>query len=184
MADSIGMVECTSIAIGHEVEDAMLKAGEVELVLARTICSGKFAVMVQGDVGAVQAAVEAGRDEAREGIIDSFVIPSVHPDVFPALGQSMTLDPAKVGAMGVIETFSAASAIEAGDAAVKAGNVQLFRIYLAMAIGGKGYVQVTGDVAAVEAAVADGVAVASKKGLLVARAVIPRPRPELFREFV
>ena len=184
MPDAIGMVECTSIAIGHEVEDAMLKAGPVELVLARTICSGKFAVMVRGDVGAVQAAVGAGEDAAREGMIDSFVIPNVHPAVFPALGQAIALDPAQVGAMGIIETFSAAAAVEAGDAAVKAGNVELFRIYLAMAIGGKGYVQVTGEVSAVEAAVADGVAKAAQKGLLVAKTVIPRPRPELFREFV
>jgi microcompartment protein CcmL/EutN len=62
--------------------------------------------------------------------------------------------------------------------------VELFRIYLAMAIGGKGYVQVTGEVSAVQAAVTEGVAAASKKGLLVARTVIPRPRMELFREFV
>jgi bacterial microcompartment shell protein len=184
MAESIGMVECTSIAIGHEVEDAMLKAADVELVLARTICSGKFAVLVRGDVGAVTASIDAGVDAAREGLIDHFVIPSVHPSVFPAIGQSVALAPEQVGAMGVIETFSAASAIEAGDAAVKAGNVELFRIYLAMAVGGKGYVQVTGEVSAVEAAVASGVEVASRKGLLVARCVIPRPRPELFREFV
>lgn len=184
MPESIGMVECTSIAIGHEIEDAMLKAGPVELVLARTICSGKFAVMVRGDVAAVEAAVAAGTDAAREGLIDAIVIPNVHAQVFPALGQSVTLDPGRVGAMGVIETFSAAAAVEAGDAAVKAGNVELFRIYLAMAIGGKGYVQVTGDVAAVTAAVAEGAARASEKGLLVAKTVIPRPRPELFREFV
>jgi microcompartment protein CcmL/EutN len=184
MPDSIGMVELTSIAIGHEVEDAMLKAGAVELVMARTICSGKFAVMVQGDVAAVEAAVAAGVDTSREGLIDDFVIPNVHPAVFPALGQSVSLDQKKVGAMGVIETFSAASAVVAGDAAVKSGNVELFRIYLAMAIGGKGYVQVTGEVSAVEAAVAAGVEAASAKGLLVARSVIPRPRAELFREFV
>ena len=53
-----------------------------------------------------------------------------------------------------------------------------------MAIGGKGYVQVTGEVSAVEAAVAEGAAAAAAKGLLVAKTVIPRPRPELFREFV
>jgi microcompartment protein CcmL/EutN len=184
MPDSIGMVELTSIAIGHEVEDTMLKSGAVELLMARTICSGKFAVMVKGDTGAVQAAVGAGVDTAREGLIDSIVIPNIHPSVFPALGQSVALQQDEIGAMGVIETFSAAAAVEAADAAVKAGNVTLFRVYLAMAVGGKGYVQVTGDVSAVRAAVEEGCVAASRKGLLVARTVIPRPRPELFREFV
>lgn len=184
MPDSIGMVELTSIAIGHEVEDAMLKSGAVELLMARTICSGKFAVMVKGDTGAIQAAVGAGVDTAREGLIDHIIIPSIHPSVFPAIGQSVALDASQVGAMGVIETFSAAAAVEAADAAVKAGDVTLFRVYLAMAIGGKGYVQVTGEVSAVRAAVEEGAAAASRKGLLVARVVIPRPRAELFREFV
>jgi microcompartment protein CcmL/EutN len=53
-----------------------------------------------------------------------------------------------------------------------------------MAIGGKGYVMLTGDVASVEAAVSAGATVASEEGILVARAVIAAPRKELFREFV
>ena len=40
--------------------DAMLKAADVDLVLSRSICSGKYMVMVRGDVAAVQAAVSAG----------------------------------------------------------------------------------------------------------------------------
>ena len=53
-----------------------------------------------------------------------------------------------------------------------------------MAIGGKGFFQVTGDVDAVRAAVHAGVEVASSHGLLVSQIVIPAPRAELFREFI
>ena len=60
----------------------------------------------------------------------------------------------------------------------------LFRIHLAMAIGGKGFVLMTGDIASVEAAVAAGAAVASDEGILVGKAVIPAPARELFREFI
>ncbi|HOG28006.1 MAG TPA: BMC domain-containing protein, partial [Vicinamibacterales bacterium] len=70
------------------------------------------------------------------------------------------------------------------DAAVKAANVVLFRIHLAMAVGGKGFVVLTGDIASVEAAVAAGAAVASGEGILVGKAVIPGPAKELFREFM
>ena len=38
----------------------MLKAAAVDLLLSRSICSGKYMVMVRGDVSAVQAAVSAG----------------------------------------------------------------------------------------------------------------------------
>ena len=57
---SIGLIELSSIAAGFQVTDAMLKAAAVDLVLSRSICSGKYMVMVQGEVAAVQAAVSAG----------------------------------------------------------------------------------------------------------------------------
>ena len=74
--------------------------------------------------------------------------------------------------------------VDVADIAAKAAAVTLFRIHLAMAIGGKGYVMLTGDIASVEAAVSAGATVATEEGILVARAVIAAPRKELFREFV
>ncbi|MGB9692128.1 MAG: BMC domain-containing protein [Candidatus Sumerlaeaceae bacterium] len=184
MTDAIGMVECSSIAMGFEVEDAMLKAAEVQLLVARTICSGKFLVAVGGRVADVQSSVRAGVAAASEGIIDHIVIPNIHPSVLPAITGSVELKPEEARALGIIETFSAASAVEAADAAVKAGSVTLFRIHLAMALGGKGFVLVTGDVAGCRAAVEAGAEVAAEHGLLVNRVVIPGPRRELFREFI
>ena len=182
--NSIGLVESSSIAIGFEIEDAMLKAAQVELILARTICSGKFLVVVGGDVADTLAAVQAGRAAARGALIEARHIPRVHPDVFPAISCAVELTPDQARAIGVVETFSASSIIECADAAAKAANVKLFRIHLAMAIGGKGFFSLTGDVAAVEAAVAAGAAVASESGILVATAIIPGPRRELFSEYI
>lgn len=184
MPDAVGMVECSSIAMGFEVEDAMLKAAEVQLLVARTICSGKFLVAVGGKVADVQSSVNAGVAAAREGIIDHIVIANIHPAVLPAITGSVELQAEQARALGVIETFSAASAVEAADAAVKAASVTLFRVHLAMALGGKGFVLVTGDVAACRAAVEAGAEVASESGLLVNKVVIPGPRHELFREFI
>jgi len=92
------------------------------------------------------------------------------------------LDLRETKALGIVETFSASSIIEVADAAAKAANVTLFRIHLAMAIGGKGFVLMTGDVASVQAAVDAGAKVAGAEGMLVSKVVIPAPRPELFRE--
>ena len=52
------------MATGFLVEDMMLKAGSVQLLLARSICSGKFLIVVAGDVTSVQAAL-AGRRRRR-----------------------------------------------------------------------------------------------------------------------
>ena len=74
--------------------------------------------------------------------------------------------------------------IEAADAAAKAAKVQLLELRLAMALGGKAFVTLTGDVAAAQAAVDAGAAVVASKGLLVNKVVIPAPRRELLSEIV
>jgi microcompartment protein CcmL/EutN len=184
MADAVGMIEVSSIAKGHEAQDEMLKAADVELLVARTICSGKYIVIVGGDVAAVHAAVEAGRAVADGVLIDETIIPNVHPAVFPALANCVPLPEESVKALGIVETFSAASIVECADAAAKAAEVALFRIHVAMAIGGKGFFMLTGDVSATRAAVEAGAEVASQHGILVATTVVPNPRRELFREYI
>jgi len=180
--NSIGLIEVASIATGYLAQDAMLKAADVQLLLARTICSGKYLVVVGGDVAAVSAAVDAGAGRCDGSLIEKRVITHVHPDVFPAIGMSVEAAPGR--ALGVIETFSASSIIDVADAAAKCADITLLRIHLAMALGGKGFVLLTGDIASVEAAVAAGAQLAAEDGILVGRAVIAAPSKELFREFV
>ncbi|MFH0793223.1 MAG: BMC domain-containing protein [bacterium] len=182
--EAIGLVELSSIAIGHVVQDAMLKAANVDLLMARTICSGKYIVVVGGDVAACTSAVEAGVDVSGDALIEDRLIPRLHPSVFPALSQSVELKPEQARAMGIVETFSASSIIDCADAAAKAADVILYRIHIAMAIGGKGFFLLTGDVAACKAAVEAGAAMASKLGMLVSKVVIPGPRIELFEEYI
>jgi microcompartment protein CcmL/EutN len=179
---AIGIVETSSIAKGFQIADTILKAANVEIVLNRTVCPGKYVVLVGGDVDAVQSSVSAGVHVGDHAVVDSFVIPNVHPAIFPAISGVEHIP--ELGALGVIEGFSMASVIEAADAAIKAAPVQFVSIHLAMAIGGKGFVSLTGDVAAVEEAVEVGASVIARKGLLVEKIVVPAPRPEIVREFI
>jgi microcompartment protein CcmL/EutN len=182
--DSIGLLELSSVARGYVVQDAMIKAASVQVLMARTICSGKYIVCVSGDISSVQASVEAGAAAGTGAVIEKRVISRVHPGIFPAILGNVYLDHTQTDALGIIETFSASSIIEVADSAVKAANVTLFRVHLAMALGGKGFVLLTGDVASTEAAVTVGARVAGRDGILVDRAVIPRPAKELFKEFI
>jgi microcompartment protein CcmL/EutN len=180
--NSIGLIELSSIAAGFHVCDAMLKSADVDLVLSRSICSGKYIVLVRGDVAAVEASVEAGSRAGDFSVIDSFVIPNLHEAVFPAItgvNKTETLE-----ALGIIESFSVASLIQAADTAVKTAKVELVEIRLAMALGGKAFVSLTGSVAAVRSAVDAGAAIIAEKGLLTNKVVIPHPRPELLNEMI
>jgi microcompartment protein CcmL/EutN len=180
--NSVGLIELSSIAAGFEVCDAMLKAADVELILARTICSGKYMVLVRGDVAAVRSSVDVGARAGDFSVIDTFVIPNLDASIFPALSGTTKIE--ALEALGIIESFSVASLIEGADAAVKAANVRLIEIRLAMALGGKAFVSLTGSVADVRAAVEAGAAVIAEKGLLVNKVVIPQPRGELLNEMI
>src|SRR4029077_10277497 len=80
MADkSIGLIELSSVAAGFLVADTMLKAGNVRLILSRSICSGKYMVLIGGETAGVESAVAAGAEAANGCLIDQFVIANVHP---------------------------------------------------------------------------------------------------------
>lgn len=180
--NSLGLIELTSIAAGMQAADIMLKTSQVGLVLSRTICSGKYMVLIGGDVAEVQTAVDAAVNQIDFAVIDTFVIPNVHPDIFPALAGHSKID--KLEALGIIESFSVASLIEGADAAIKSSNVKIIEIRLAMALGGKAFCTLTGEVAAVTSAVESGAQLIASKGLLVNKVVIAQPRPELLSEMI
>jgi microcompartment protein CcmL/EutN len=179
---SIGLIELSSVVAGFLVADSALKAGNVRLLLARSICSGKYMVLVAGDASGVKSAVDAGAEAADGCLIDSIVITSIHPDVITALGRTPVAPPS--GALGILESFNVATLIRAADACAKSAHVQLLEVRVAMALGGKAFVTMTGDIAAVQTAVAAGRAVIADAGMLVNAAVIARPHPEVYREVI
>jgi microcompartment protein CcmL/EutN len=79
----------------------------------------------------------------------------------------------------MIETKEVASAIYAADAAVKAAAVWL--IEARNQAGGKGLVILAGEVGAVRAAVAAGVATIKKDGMLVSDVVIAFAHRDLLK---
>ena len=81
--EALGMIETRGLVAAVEAADAMVKAAEVTLVGTEKIGSGLVSVMVRGDVGAVNAAVDAGKTSAaRLGeVVATHVIPRPHADV-------------------------------------------------------------------------------------------------------
>lgn len=176
---SLGMLELSSIARGVEAGDAMVKAAEVTLIKAGTVCPGKYVVILSGEVAAVAAAMAVGRACAAEYLVDDLVIPNLDRQVTEALGGCTP--PPEIDALGVMEFFSIASSIVAADTAAKTAEVKLMEVRLGLGIGGKSFVTLCGSVAAVEAAIQAGIKEASPKGMVVSSCVIPSPRPEIFQ---
>lgn len=174
---SLGLVEFNSIAKGIEAADMMAKAAQVDIVTCRTICPGKYIVMISGEVAAVETAVQHGVETGGIYVVDEFVLPNIHPSVISAITATSAVN--ELRALGIIEVFSVATAIVAADTAVKAADVELIEVRLGIGTGGKSFVTLTGDVAAVTASIEAAVAAISAKGLLVEKAIIPSPHRDL-----
>ncbi|MBS3990912.1 MAG: BMC domain-containing protein [Erysipelothrix sp.] len=85
---ALGIIETRGLAAAIEAADTMLKAADVTLVGTEKIGSGLVSVVIQGDVGAVKAAVEAGAENAsRLGeVVAVNVIPRPVEDLKKILG--------------------------------------------------------------------------------------------------
>ena len=89
LKSALGMIETYGYTANIQAADAMLKAAEVTLVGQERIGAGLVTVFVQGDVGAVKAAVEAGLESgARIGeVVSSHVIARPHTGVTECMPQ-------------------------------------------------------------------------------------------------
>lgn len=162
--------------------DIVLKAAAVDLIFARAGCPGKYYLLFTGEVAAVQASIDAGREVGGDHVVDDCVIPRVHPQVVRAI--NMTTMPEAMRAIGVMEFFSVTASVYSADAAVKAADVDLVDVRLGTGIGGKSFVVLTGEVAAVQAAVQAGVSTPNAEGMLVSSVVIPSPHEELLESLL
>lgn len=176
---AIGMVEVLSIPLGVLAGDAMLKTAQVTLVTAQTVCAGKYIVIVSGDVAAVKSAVEAGVESVENTLVDKLLIPNVDERVIAAMAGACEAD--DVQALGIMETFSLAAAVLAADSAVKAADVELIEVRLGRGMGGKSFVLLTGEVAAVEAAIAAAEGCEDTEGMMARSVVIPSPHVDMIR---
>ncbi len=83
MGNALGLIETRGLVASIEAADAMVKCANVELIGKVQVGGGLVTVMVEGDVGAVKAAIDAGSAAAqRLGELISFhVIPRPSPEI-------------------------------------------------------------------------------------------------------
>jgi microcompartment protein CcmL/EutN len=176
MEPALALLEFSSIAIGIEAGDSMVKRAPVEHIVTGTVQPGHYLVMVAGEVAAVAEAVAAGQESGKVALSDLVFLPNVHPEVVKALtgGQSAGMS----DALGVVETHTVAAAILAADAGLKGAEVALVQLRLADGLGGKGLALFTGLVADVTAAVMIGSAVSASQ--LIRQVIIPKLHYEMW----
>lgn len=177
MGKAIGMVEYRTVSAGITAVDGMVKAAGVSIVEAQTVCPGKYIAIVTGDLSAVQAAVEAARAGHAKHLINSFVLGNPHDSIFPAIYAATEIK--DVAALGIVETYDATSIIVAADEAAKTAIVDLIEMRIARGMCGKSYFLITGEVAAVQAAVDRAIGSIKESGMYADSSVIAHPDPAI-----
>lgn len=83
MSNALGLIETRGLVGCIEAGDAMVKAANVSIVGIERIGGGLVTVLVNGDVGAIKAAVDAGAAAAKRvgEVISIHVIPRPHDDI-------------------------------------------------------------------------------------------------------
>lgn len=178
MGKAIGMVEYLTVSTGIQAADMILKTAKVDIIEAHTVCPGKYIVIFSGDLSAVNASIEASKNNYENKLIDCFVLGNPHQSIFPAIYGAADIKDKR--ALGTLETFSAASIIVAADEAAKTADVELIEIRIATGMCGKSYLMLTGDVAAVEAAIKKASSVVGKSGMLLDSSIIANPDENLW----
>ena len=182
MKKALAMVEYKTVSSGMQAADIMVKTAEVEIIEATTVCPGKYMVLISGDLSAVRASVDAAVTHFSDMLIDKFVLGNPHDSIFTALYG--TTDVGSPNALGVLETFSSSAAILAADLAAKTSLVELIELRLSRGMCGKSYLLLTGEIAAVQAAIDKAKAGAGESGMFLDSAVIPHPDPKMWHSIL
>jgi microcompartment protein CcmL/EutN len=176
---ALGLVELASVARGMLVADAMVKRALITLVQAHPLTPGKFVVVVAGGEEEVQQAMGVGLELAADTLVDRLYLPKADPQLAPAM-TSERIRPGEVASLGILETFSVAATVLAGDRAVKAADVTLVQMRLARGLGGKAFFVLSGELHQLQAGIEAGRSVIHD-GMLLTTEIIENPHPDFIR---
>ena len=180
MYKAIGVIELKSIPKGVEAADAALKSAGVEMVSSHPSCPGKYEIVLTGSISNVTVAVEHIENKFDGYVIDASVMGRIDEQVIKALFGTQTGE--RSGSLGIVETFSAASAIKAADIAVKTAKVEIYDLRVSRGMGGKGVVMLTGEIGDVTAAIEAGANYAKSVSMLSSYTVIAAPHKDLWKQ--
>jgi PduT-like ethanolamine utilization protein len=182
MSKSIGAIEFKSIAKGIEISNDMVKKSFVDILYLKSICPGKFLIIVAGDTCQVNECINYGVDNGIEYIVDNFIINSVHEDIVN--GFKYKYKPINnITSIGVMESTKVCAGIKSLDKALKSSDVVLIKLQLSFAIGGKLVYIVAGELSSVEVGIKEGESILNPKEI-VNISIIPSVDRQIIKKLI
>lgn len=176
---NIAVIEFKSISKGIAVTDEMLKSAEVNLVLASTLCPGKYLTVLEGEVSAVENAVRTADRLGGRHVFSSEVISGINSEVIRAIGGKLAVAP--LGSMGIIEGLQMSNLISSADRSVDSADVVFLDFRLGKGCGAVSFFVITGILSSVEEAVENAISYLGSCGSLIAYKIINNPDRQVIR---
>ena len=176
----VGFLELNTIAKGIQVVDALLKKATIEIHFSYPVSTGKYIIAFGGEVEDVKSAFSVGKEIACAALLDSFLLPNIHPQIFSCLKEKVTSQ--ELESLGILETLTCASCIVALDCALKTSKVKVIKIELAKGIGGKAYFVLEGEVGEIESAMLSAARAIPKQNI-IEKIIISQAASSLWKIF-
>lgn len=182
MHRSIGSLEFRSISKGIEVANEIVKKASVEIIYLKTICPGKFLVIVAGDEDEIEESIKYGLTIDDGTAVDHFIVHAVSDAIIDGFKNKYDKT-APPGPLGIMETNKVCAGIKALDKALKAGDVTLVKMQMAFAIGGKLVFIITGTLSSLEYGLSEA-KTALSQGETGTVSIIPSPSQEMTKHLL
>ncbi len=179
MDNNVAAIEFKSISRGMLVTDEILKASRVRLILATSLCPGKYLTVVGGDVAAVEKSVNVADRLGGRHVYSSFVISGIGEEVMDALSGKYV--PEINDSIAIIESQNMANIINAADISIDSAKVDIVELRLGKGCGVNSFYIITGKLEAVKEAAANSAEFLRDQGSLLAYKIIANPERDLLR---
>ncbi len=149
---AIAILEFQDIAAGMHATDALIKKAPISLLKCGTISHGRYLTLISGSTASVEESYQEGLFWGRDQLLDHVFLPDVAQPLHDAVFGHRT--PCREGAIGIIETGTAACNIRATERMLKGTTVDLVELRVADSLlHGKAVTLINGELYDVEAAV-------------------------------
>lgn len=177
MIRAIGVIEYKTVSTGVFAADLMVKTADVKIIESQTVCPGKYMIIITGELSAVNSAIDKAKKQCENQLISSFVLGNPHNSIFPAIYGASDIE--EISSLGILETYDIASMLVAADEAAKTAIVQIIEIRLARGMCGKSYMFLSGEISAVETAIARAKLVVAIEGMYLDSCIISNPDDQI-----
>ncbi|MDR0926067.1 MAG: BMC domain-containing protein [Hungatella sp.] len=176
MGEAIYIIELSSVPVGIQILDQIVKRSQVLIIYAKPICIGKFLIVAGGNVEDVQEAQAAVVSVQEKKLLHHYLLTNAHNDILSYFNRLPAQRERKPGAnaVGILETRDASSGFRSLNAALKNGEVRLEQVWLGQFMGGKFCYILTGQVEDITMALEAAKGEQEEKYLVDSR-VIPAP---------